>query len=387
MRAAIAGHKDLWFCGVLHGDICPGNILITPEDENRKLGCLVYHDQENSYKRWITPSAMQTDDAKIARLIQCAKEDYDLDITNATALKLLAYFRLSESLGVLEEALKIWKEVIPDIVVTVPEPNLSWPNCDDVSRDIDVHTGTAAFTSGELSGRFRRPYEYGFGRGHIIHGVIHDIESFFWVLVYLCLTRTGEGRLRPELLQDPPEDDTTNRILHTIVYYLFDMSDDDVVKSNKTDFFQQPGQMNEYIIASFHPDMACLKPLMLRWWDLLVFTYRTYNHLTSGVIHSQVLKLFDDTLKDVQQQFGTGPPDGPLTGGHDQPASAAEGRDDNDLLLEPAAARGINLQRLLPIDGYPKMNFLSISGEYLPRQWDARSTLIPALKEATRRNP
>lgn len=40
----------------------------------------------------------------------------------------------------------------------------------------------------------------GIHEGHPVHTVIQDIESFFWVLLYLCLTRGGPvGGRREEL--------------------------------------------------------------------------------------------------------------------------------------------------------------------------------------------
>lgn len=40
--------------------------------------------------------------------------------------------------------------------------------------------------------------------GPVVHSAIHDLESFFWVLLYLCLTRSGPGGERRDELQPKP---------------------------------------------------------------------------------------------------------------------------------------------------------------------------------------
>ncbi|EIN05139.1 hypothetical protein PUNSTDRAFT_137821 [Punctularia strigosozonata HHB-11173 SS5] len=277
MRDAIEGHRDLWFRGVLHRDISPGNIIITPV----KSGCLVDLDHGKGFKKMIDCPAPRN------------------DIT----------------------------QKIPDYITTVPGPeHSSWPDTDDGSEDCLMRTGTKSVMSGELISPARAPYHPGFNRYVVVQGVIHDIESFFWVLVYLCLTRTGKGQWRDELLKDPPEDDVAKKILHNIVYCLYDSSEEAVLKDNKAALFLMPDHMENHIVKAFHPDLICLQPLVLSWWKLLVFSYRTYNDLTPGVIHAQVLKLFDEELKGIKQQFEAQTLDAARSSAESQPASASEGR-------------------------------------------------------------
>ncbi|EIN05102.1 hypothetical protein PUNSTDRAFT_137788 [Punctularia strigosozonata HHB-11173 SS5] len=326
MRDAIEGHRDLWFSGVLHRDINPDNMIITPETKDGKVRCLTDLNHGKKFETRIEFPAAETDDYE--DVLSFIKKRLGLAVVEDTTLKLLAYFEPLEALRFLKEARLVW-ENIPDYIIPEPDSDprrRSWPDTDDGSKDAMMRTGTLSFMSGELIAPAISTYSDRFGRNTVVQGVIHDIESFFWVLVYLCLTRTGKGRWRDELLKDPPEDDVAKKILHNIVYCLFDASAEDVLKANKTALFTMPDHMEEHIVKAFHPDLICLQPLVLSWWKLLVFSYRTYNDLTPGVIHAQVLKLFDEELKGIRQQFEAQTLDVARSSSDSQPASASEGR-------------------------------------------------------------
>ncbi|EIN08098.1 hypothetical protein PUNSTDRAFT_144526 [Punctularia strigosozonata HHB-11173 SS5] len=300
MRDAIQGHKDLWFRGVLHRDISPGNILITSQDKTGRVGCLIDLDHGKKYEDHMmsAPSLWSVSSQRAAVLVEDEKTYHDIDLKETDAMKLLACFGPRDAHIFLEEAaLDIWPEGIPDYIIPELEPDARWPNVDADSETGFIHTGTKAFMSAELLPQ-GRPYRYAIKRpgGPIKQGVIHDIESFFWVLIYVCLVRRDDGRLRDELRSDPPEGDTYAKTLHNIVYCLFDTSDEETLRSNKFELFENPADMENYVIRYFHPSMACLKPFVRKWWKLLIFSYRAYNAFTPGVIHSQVLRLFNDEI-------------------------------------------------------------------------------------------
>ena len=90
-----------------------------------------------------------------------------------------------------------------------------------------------------------------------------------WVLIYLCLTRKGPGGIRrDELAFGTTLDGSTTR-LHTIVYSFFDTEERSVLAGNKSMLFQDPDDMEEWIIPQFHPYFQNLKPLVSDWWKIL----------------------------------------------------------------------------------------------------------------------
>ena len=76
------------------------------------------------------------------------------------------------------------------------------------------------------------------------HSAIHDMESLFWVLFFLCLTREGPGgRQRPE-----PEDDVKGDELYEaslLRYHLFEGSKDEIEKLKGDGLISDP--FNDYV--------------------------------------------------------------------------------------------------------------------------------------------
>ncbi|EIN05103.1 hypothetical protein PUNSTDRAFT_137789 [Punctularia strigosozonata HHB-11173 SS5] len=327
----------MWFSGVLHRNISPSNIIIARETDG-KVGYLIDLDCSHEFEKWIEFPAANIDNYQDKpSLLRNAKNELGLTITEDTALRLLADFTLRNALNFLAVARNMW-ENMPDCIVPEPDPDPKRRSCPDTGDGSDnalMRTGTKSFMSGELvSPGF--PYHPGFGRYIVVRGVIHDIESYFWVLVYLCLTRTGNGEWRDELLEDPPEDDVPMKILHKFVYCFFDTSEEIMLNANKTALFKRPDDVEKHIVKAFHPDLICLQPLVLSFWKLLAFSYRTYNDLIPGVIHAQLLKLFDEELKGIKQQFEAQTLDVARSSSDSQPPSASEGHvDDVSCTMKP----------------------------------------------------
>ncbi|EIN05137.1 hypothetical protein PUNSTDRAFT_146039 [Punctularia strigosozonata HHB-11173 SS5] len=299
MRDAIQGHKDLWFRGVLHRDISPGNILITSQDEAGRAGCLIDLDHGKKYEDDMisAPTLRGAISQRAALLVEDMKNDFNIDFKETDAMKLLTRFGPGDAYCFLKAAAQFWPTVIPDFIIPELEPDARWPDVNADTEEGFVRTGTKAFMSAELLLQGRPYQNVGLrAAGPVKQDVIHDIESFFWVLIYMCLVRRDDGHLRDELRSDPPQGDAYAKTLHNIVYCLFDTSDDETLRSNKSELFENPADMEDYIIRYFDPSMECLKPFVRKWWKLLVFSYRTYNPWTPGVIHSQVLRLFNEEI-------------------------------------------------------------------------------------------
>ena len=133
------------------------------------------------------------------------------------------------------------------------------------------------------------------------HDAVHDIESFFWVLVQICITSQGPGGLRRREFTDDPEDMTNldqDRIdLWIAVWCLLD-SDFDRLRQRKQMLFRTPENLEKDVLRHFHPYFNSLKPFISEWFSLLriAHRFRSYEYYT---LHDRVLAIFDKILESM----------------------------------------------------------------------------------------
>ena len=128
------------------------------------------------------------------------------------------------------------------------------------------------------------------GRIHPAHNAVHDMESLFWVLLYICLTREGDnGHRRPELEHEQES------ILAQRVRELFEQGN----AQKKSNCLEAPAEF-EKILMFVHSYFDCLKPLLsnLRWALYIAHSYDGIEHYN---IHSVILALLDETLSKLKQ--------------------------------------------------------------------------------------
>jgi hypothetical protein len=144
-------------------------------------------------------------------------------------------------------------------------------------------------------------------RTSIMYKSIHDMESFMWVLIYLCLTRKGPGgERRDELCFDATVDDTTERA-QTIVYCFFDSARSRISwPGARLGFLQTPGDMEEYVTSQFHPYFEALKPLVSEWWRILQRSYR-FSEFTT--IHDLFLAAIEKAIQGLPSTHADPDPD------------------------------------------------------------------------------
>ena len=125
------------------------------------------------------------------------------------------------------------------------------------------------------------------------HDAAHDMESFLWVVVNICLTRQGPGA---NMTRD--EDDPRDIALEELLWDLFDSDENNLLKK-KRGLLAQPELMND-ILDKFHPYFNELKPLVLQWWHTLVLAYRfrAYEYLH---IHNHIIDILEETITRVKQ--------------------------------------------------------------------------------------
>ncbi|KAG6806574.1 hypothetical protein H0H92_010777, partial [Tricholoma furcatifolium] len=127
------------------------------------------------------------------------------------------------------------------------------------------------------------------------HQAIHDMESLFWVLVYLCMTRRGPGMdMRRDELRDPNVD------LSRAVDQYFD-GDSQTLRRRKGGLLKHPELIEEEIIKHFHPYFDGLKPLVRKWWKILNLGYR-YRAKEFYNIHAYLIRTINEAVASLPQE-------------------------------------------------------------------------------------
>jgi hypothetical protein len=130
------------------------------------------------------------------------------------------------------------------------------------------------------------------------HDAIHDIESLFWVMTYICLVREGPGKgmLRGELLNG----DAEKTDLQGVIYRYFDMNNLDSILANKRALFDDRRQLDNDILLKFHPYFEPLKTMMIQWWGVMILAYehRKFEYYT---IHDQIIHIVDKAMKELSE--------------------------------------------------------------------------------------
>ncbi|KAG6880486.1 hypothetical protein C0995_006516, partial [Termitomyces sp. Mi166 len=152
--------------------------------------------------------------------------------------------------------------------------------------------GTLPYMSGDVIARKTLHIPPGFkSPPPFVHQAIHDVESLFWVLVNLCLTRKGPGAemRREELDNDSP----SHTRLREIVDELFESKNDETLKEAKKSRHEQWELFGDEVVAYFHPYFEPLKPYVLKWWNTLILGYRFRGEEFYN-IHNHILRILKD---------------------------------------------------------------------------------------------
>ncbi|KAA1477293.1 hypothetical protein DENSPDRAFT_844508 [Dentipellis sp. KUC8613] len=346
IRDAVAGHRDLWFGGVLHRDVSVDNILICPEEKDgRKThGRLINLGFSIQADTWTdAPKPVSVDDPDVQKRMSVLREYKGM--SEPVALTLLS--RNEEfwySWGYQEALLRQWPHLKDKSPLSKEDSFLyDWESPPPAWKSRLVYNldrkGRQAFLSGEVHGdsmfythriddarrktivtensagadgkeqerrwqserwdnRITETDTGEFRQFHEDHSAIHDLESFWWILLYICLSRNGPGGAqRDELFQRRGEEALW---LRNIVGYLFETRDEYVRCSNKVELFMNLDHLQSFIIPRFHPYFKGLEKLIMEWRNILHFAYETYDEVTPGIVHRLVLAVLDDALKDLQ---------------------------------------------------------------------------------------
>ncbi|KAF5376731.1 hypothetical protein D9615_007838 [Tricholomella constricta] len=171
--------------------------------------------------------------------------------------------------------------------------DIPWPNFESRKPQKGERAGTLPFISPEVLRQISM-YNANQGRSKLEdfrHNSVHDLESFLWVLVHICLTRKGAGI---DMIRD-----TGPRQLRDIIRDYFNAKEH-ILEDMKLRLFQTSDTFESDIIASFHPYFDSLKPLVRKWWARIRLAYRHHGNEYYH-IHSHILRILNNALPTISR--------------------------------------------------------------------------------------
>ncbi|KAG6846898.1 hypothetical protein H0H93_011218 [Arthromyces matolae] len=267
----------------LQRDISIGNILITSfDDDNIGQGCLVDFDH----------AKMVTDVKKtLMEEGKCRKEENLKPVEGYLAF--VTHYRLhgrslppniahnlaygSDPLTLLY--LQEFAEFVDESTLSNPRkevPDFSQQPPQMAKRGVNL-----PFASPEILEE--RPLFPLYSKTRPQHDLRHDIESLFWCMNSICLTRSGPGGKHRDELRADFDGEITEEVRELQhINYTFFSADAKIICSNKVHLFLHPQDYDTFIIPRFHPYFNPLKPLMKKWWEMLRMAHR---HPTFETLH------------------------------------------------------------------------------------------------------
>ncbi|KAF8882647.1 hypothetical protein CPB85DRAFT_1442579 [Mucidula mucida] len=325
----VQGHEHLCNNGLLHRDISAGNVIIARCPDKGATtpfgtkGCLIDLDRSKlgARKTRTLPPAQTQDDpipeAEIASFsppitsyFRRRKNLPKLSLSLqpeviSSAYDVLGADYYSYTIAAIEYSLAFPPAQEDHIITTERlgwhsvqrsfdfDPAVNPPKDEDKDTSKASRTGTPPYASAEVLGA--APVRYGNDLAVKYQDAIHDIESFLWILVNICMIRSGPGGARRAELTD---EGTGSTMLRNVVYHVFD-SDDATLVVNKRHLFAHPHDFEEDVVGNFHPYFHHLKPLVCEWFGLLRLAYTHRELYEYHTLHSRVIAMLEKTIATV----------------------------------------------------------------------------------------
>ncbi|KAF9479397.1 hypothetical protein BDN70DRAFT_993527 [Pholiota conissans] len=358
LRDAIEGHKYLYERGILHRDISPGNIIIVKRkpapgkaDDESYGGCLIDLDHAQAGSKCdptvCIPTEKEQDAGKnilidgetitfgIAARIR--NMDVNMDVRTDEDLKKLQvqkdlvhragcfHLEMGEIMkygisavahavrfghiphnGICSAAALYWHPIEKRFSYKDQRRSRRWTWKDRV-------IGTPPYASAEVLSQTSERYFLRDDDMQSSHEAVHDIESLFWILVEICMTRNGASGIRPELT-DPPQEqpseaststlsqpqsepgDKNEPSLSYLVICLFLSDDLDSLEVTKREFLIKPRAFQLQIVGNFHPSFEPLRTFVLEWYSLIRLAHEFHGYEYYD-IHDRSIAIFNNLLK------------------------------------------------------------------------------------------
>ncbi|KAG6806747.1 hypothetical protein H0H92_010150, partial [Tricholoma furcatifolium] len=301
-----AAHDKLY----LQRDISPGNLLIFEGATGETFGRLVDYDHAKKAAGSIDISCRENFEdaaffAEFASAFLARRSKYQWKVKDDVALHAVACVRDPKDGGgylfeIINNDPSLAKKAAEGPLsmddLRWGETETTWPDFMSRVHRRGERTGTLPFMSAEVIDGESIITPVGYDSAPMFtHQAIHDMESLFWVLVYLCMTRRGPGMdMRRDELRDPNVD------LSRAVDQYFD-GDSQTLRRRKGGLLKHPELIEEEIIKHFHPYFDGLKPLVRKWWKILNLGYR-YRAKEFYNIHAYLIRTINEAVASLPQE-------------------------------------------------------------------------------------
>ncbi|PFH47965.1 hypothetical protein AMATHDRAFT_42601 [Amanita thiersii Skay4041] len=324
LRDCIQMHKQIYLYGVLHRDISPGNLLIKDDGKGQLIDLDHAKCATNMRQALKVSEPESVPDPRLEKL-QSVLDDMRLHVDMDSRKFILQYYNNYE-VSAFEVAV-FMKNIIShridnlNVHKRITMKDLGWPK--EVQFEVvkysisfsptpppqeqredykklpnflakeaqgEIRTGTMRFMSWQVLLKQGTPT-----RSSFVHEAYHDIESFFWILVYICMTQEGPGGGRRLELQDKRSE------LSQIVHTAFNSDPEKMERLGRTRREYIANDKLEELIGHFHKDFCDLSELVESWWEILAYT-----SLNTGpdrdFIHHHALRLLDETISKLEKR-------------------------------------------------------------------------------------
>ncbi|KAI0953778.1 hypothetical protein AcW1_010330 [Taiwanofungus camphoratus] len=170
----------------------------------------------------------------------------------------------------------------------------------------DPTIGTHPFMSPEILGRkpmfiHEETLSHDSSQGPEVpkHSFIHDLESFFWCLVWLCISRDSPARHRTKLMRKDYQ--PKNKALRQVFADLFE-SPDNLLVSTKLGFFRYRPDFTASVLKNVTDYYRPLVPLLSDFYQILLDTYIDESRELDMAIYNKVTAAFESIEKQLNDQ-------------------------------------------------------------------------------------
>jgi len=281
---------------LLHRDISPGNILICPVWETDRYdfsdtkGSLIDLDHSKVVKDFKEPVNHTYSDDKINLLRSSAV------MINQQAADAV-YVHISDILldftqwtAYLNQSASIRSGQPPHTCASLgwPDHRVRRPNFENRESQKVIKTGTVPYMSAEILDP-RNPISL-----HpidVFHDAIHDMESFYWILLNFALTcESGNVKLR-----NFDNISETRQLIDDIFTNVMANS-----ANIKGGYLRELTEHMDDVINQVDPYFDFLKPFLTRWWKTLQVGYR-FRAYEYESIHTYVMNILEEALEEARK--------------------------------------------------------------------------------------
>ncbi|KAH9922495.1 uncharacterized protein B0H18DRAFT_1212573 [Fomitopsis serialis] len=272
LRDAIEGHRRAYEAGVLHRDVSRGNIMMGRRPDGTSFGFLHDFDYASNWKVFLASKNIL---AGLVQWEQYARKEYGLDWRervkgwsdndDGPGDELLTALDHSD----FEDSQPSSSDSSDDPVQSTPNNSTGQreqPNTKQSKFDHKQRTGTLYFMAVEV-------LDENFS---VTHEARHDLESFYWLLVWIVLRHTAYHHINGD------------RAWHA----LFDAPTIEICRGLKIQWLVNPSRPLEF---KKNPNLTWL---LEQFRNRCQTNYDNVNLENTCMTHKQVLDLFDRALKN-----------------------------------------------------------------------------------------